>query len=313
MIFNSLRKLVTLPIVLSISCNSAWGVGTYKDLIQKYEKVEVLGSGAQGEVTKYKCKNSEEYVAIKKISRSNKACKSEQLACESKEILSGCPYFCKPIEYFQDEDDCYFVYEYLIDSPIEDIVNLIQQKKDLDVFLCKIALQFMIAWKHLYDNGLSYGGDQNARNYFLTIDRNSNTLILKLIDYGFFHEGKSDVIKCYRAFGDLISYIERFTLEYKFHHYKIKKRTYRKITFDTPKIYGFFLKLGNTAYFGNFMSKRAERRAQMKDCEQYFKTYDEAIEYLNKLINEGDAKNYVEDSEVRYGESMEYFGKILGE
>lgn len=268
---NSLRNLVVVLSVISMSFGSTWGVGTYSDLVEKYNYICELGVGQQGLVGKYKYKNSEKYVAIKKIFKLTPAYDSEKFAFKSKEILSKCPYFCKPIEYFEDNDNCYFVYEYIDGFSVCDSKKLklyMKNSEDIKIFIRKIAIQFMIAFGHLYNNGLSYN-DLNYGNVILVPNETGSVPVVKIIDYGFFRSGTNGIVETY--WDNLLDILE-----------KIKKAIPKcSKEFSESILVEFFQRLKCKNFVSNHhvISMSAECPRDVK----YFQTYEEAVEFLENV------------------------------
>lgn len=280
---NLLRNLIIVPAVISTSFSLSWCAGPYKDLVSKYDFAKKLGSGNQGSVCLYKCKADNGHVAIKKISKSNsQACESEKLAYEYREILGKCPYFSKPIEYFEDNNYFYFVYEYIDGFGVFDQNKLKEYVKHLsnnvDIFMCKITLQFMIAFKDLYENELSYG-DLRSGNIILIDDKISDVPVIKIIDYGYFGSGNNKINeRGWDLLSDLLDEICDTVLR------SLGLDDEDEI-FETPntlqfirRLKGSFINWNRNPYYYNMRKKWKEENLE-------FKTYDEAIDFLQQVIS----------------------------
>ncbi len=283
------ERLFTASVVVSASFVSSLACGSYDNLINKYVYVKDLGGGKQGSVELYKHKNSEKCVAIKKISKSDEhTCDSEKLAFECKEMLSESPYFSKPIEYFEDDHYFYFVYEYIDGFSVyssNKLKDYVKELENVDLFMCTISLQFMNAFKYLYENRLSYG-DLTYENIILIDDKNTdvpaikiNVPTIKIIDYGFFSKNPTPIDE--NGWGRLCDILEKMC-EDILEEFGI---SYDE-SFDTPNLLKFIRKLSGACYWCKKASSPEEFKEFKNAHTKPFKTFEEAIELLKQSIGE---------------------------
>ena len=83
-----------------------------KDIWEKYEKIEIIGSGGYADVYRAKNRNTGEYVAIKEIKKS-KIGKSPQNIFSEIEIMNKLKSSISLIESFENSDSYYLILELL--------------------------------------------------------------------------------------------------------------------------------------------------------------------------------------------------------
>ena len=173
-------------------------------LNSKYEKSgdKSLGEGAQGEAWLFKNLETGELVVVKTI-KDEDAQKCEKLAYENREMLSDCEYFCKPLDYFEEDGVAYAVYEYIDGIGITGLSEIIKQGKNESLLISELFCQLFEAVKYLKDKGFSHN-DLLKKN-ILFIQNDKKELRIKIVDYGAFKKGFDDKIKdecsvCYLIF-----------------------------------------------------------------------------------------------------------------
>ncbi len=231
-------------------------------LNSKYEKSgdKSLGEGAQGEAWLFKNLETGELVVVKTI-KDEDAQKCEKLAYDNREMLSDCEYFCKPLDYFEENGVAYAVYEYIDGIGITGLSEIIKQGKNESLLISKLFCQLFEAVKYLKDKGFSHN-DLLKKN-ILFIQNDKKELRIKIVDYGAFKKGFDDKIKdecsvCYLIFSltckidellnrnddpwpkvipDFVNFVsgkklneESFEKISKFFGINVKEKEYRKIS-----------------------------------------------------------------------------------
>ena len=146
---------------------------------------KVLGKGGQGEAWLFKNRKTYELVVVKKITGGEDVQKCEKLAYDNREMLSACEYFCKPLDYFEEDGVVYAVYEYIKSVGYNQFNNIVQNSEEgANLLLCMIVVQILEALKHLDNKGFSHN-DVTRMNILLIKDEQGNPKV-KIIDYGKF-------------------------------------------------------------------------------------------------------------------------------
>lgn len=209
---------------------------------EKFVFGQYLGNGVQGRV--YLCVNKEtgEKVAIKKISKICQypeqkvlveiSVRNELLAMNKLRVPDLSPYITRPIEYYEDDDALYLVYEYVEDYFNNWIAELsTKQKNERIKFVFEIARQVISGYiwfrnHNLYHDDFKIEGNTRNLNFinpdFQENIRDSNVLIsrdakglpiLKILDFGFLTERKMEIENVKRDICKTLLRIERFILK----------------------------------------------------------------------------------------------------
>ncbi len=146
---------------------------------------KVLGKGGQGEAWLFKNRETDKLVVVKKITGGEDVQKCEKLAYDNREMLSACEYFCRPLDFFEEDGVAYVVYEYIESVGYDQFNNIVQNsEKGANLLLCMIVVQILEALKYLNDKGFSHN-DVTRMNILLIRDEQGNPKV-KIIDYGRF-------------------------------------------------------------------------------------------------------------------------------
>ena len=172
----------------------------YEPILEKDEvNPKVLGKGGQGEAWLFKNRETDELVVVKKITGGEDVQKCEKLAYDNREMLSDCEYFCRPLDYFEENGVAYAVYEYIKSVGYNQFSNIVQNsEKGANLLLCTIVVQILEALKYLNNKGFSHN-DVTRMNILLIRDEQGNPKV-KIIDYGKFENKVSSAMFQIRYF-----------------------------------------------------------------------------------------------------------------
>ena len=191
------RKYVPVkPLNLGVNEKNDNIASNFKHEENEYERnsEKYLGAGAQGSAWLFKNKKTNEFVVVKKIVN-KKAQECEKLAYENREMLSACEYFCKPLDYFEEDGVAYAVYEYIENVGYDKFDNIVQNsEKGVKLLYCKILIQVVKACKYLNEKGFCHR-DTGVRNILLTKDKYGNPKV-KFVDYGCLKREKRCAVYC---------------------------------------------------------------------------------------------------------------------
>ncbi len=175
---------------------------SFKNGNNEYEKCKekYLGAGAQGSAWLFKNKKTNEFVVVKKIVN-KKAQECEKLAYDNREMLYGCEYFCKPLDYFEEDGVAYTVYEYIESVGYGQFNNIVQNsEKGVKLLYCKILIQVVEACKYLNEKGF-WHRDTHVGNVLLTKSKEGEPKI-KFVDYGCLKKESKPAIYCVYGIAD---------------------------------------------------------------------------------------------------------------